>query len=267
MNFKYKNMLGYLIAFITIITAGLVGCGDSGSGRQTLPGENPFGPYITGTGTGTTTATGTSTGTGTDTDTSLTPEQAIKNGSDKMLESNYIAAVQAYTTVIYDSSATAAQKQEAYSGRGWAKAKLPVDQGGGTIAAIPDLKQASNMTPGADADPVVTNESKLGYALALIQLVVSGSDTSNDSANLNIAINIIETLLAEPSWNGDVIREKYQSVYVTAPGARAMLALAYDLYGNTAKADYHIAIALADAPNDENVQKAKATIDILRGNI
>lgn len=265
MNLKYKNLLACLIVAIVLVSAGLVGCGDGGNGRQTLPGENPFGPYITGTGTGT--ATSTSTGTGTNTDTSLTPAQAIKNGSDKMLEGNFIAAVQAFTAVIYDSTATAAQKQEAYSGRGWAKAKLPVDQGGGTIVAIPDLKQASNMTPGADADPVVANESKLGYALALIQLVVSGSDTANDSANLTIAIAIIDSLLAKPVWNGDVIREKNASVYVAAPGARAMLALAYDLNGNTAMADYHIAIAFAEAPNDENVQNAKNTIDILRGNI
>lgn len=270
-----RKAIIYLVLCIAIVVSATVGCSEGGGsgGRQILPGENPFGPSYnqsgTATGTGTGTSTGTSTGTGTDTGTNTeqSPTELLSTGYTKIAEGNYPSAISAFTKTIHNNQATPAERQEAFSGRGWTKSKSPVNEGGGTLAGLSDLQEASTMNPGVTANPLVTNEARLGYAISLVYKVVEGKDPSNNVENLQVAINILENLLLQSPWVGQVVRPEYKDLFVSSAEARAMLALGYDLSGNTSAADNHIARAIAEEPNNQNIIDAKNTINMLRGNL
>jgi tetratricopeptide (TPR) repeat protein len=268
-----RKAIIYLVLSIAIVVSATVGCSEGGGsgGRQILPGENPFGPSYSqpgaGTGTGTGTSTGTGTGTDTGTGTEQSPAEMITTGYAKIAEGNYPSAISAFTKTIHNNQATPAEKQEAYSGRGWTKSKSPVNEGGGTLAGLSDLQEASTMNPGVTSNPLVTSEARLGYAISLVYKVVEGKDPSNNVDNLQVAINILENLLLQSPWVGQVVRAEYKDLFVSSAEARAMLALAYDLSGNTSAADSHIAKAIAEEPNNQNIIDAKNTINMLRGSL
>ena len=275
----YRIAVAYLIAAVSVFAAFALGCGAGGEdGRQILPGENPFGPTYTNTGTGTGTATytntntntGTSTSTGTGTYTNRTPAENLSSGETSIKQGNTTAAIQAYTAVISNNNATHDQKQEAFSGLGWATAKEKSSSEASVVTdfqkAISEASLAGATDYGTSEKDVILRESKLGYALSIIQCYVAFRST-----DLNVAIGILEDLLthegnANQPWVGYVVRADYASVYVSAPGARAMLALAYDLNGEPDKAQQNIDAAFAAAPNDDNVKEAKKTIDMLHAN-
>lgn len=209
----------------------LIGCGGGGgSGRQTLPGENPAGPIvIPGTGTDTNTYTGTNTGTGTDI---MTPAEMIQMGWSVMNDGNYGGGISYFTNALNDSSITAEQRQEALNGRGWAKVNYY-----STIEGLEDFKQSYQL---GDLSSSNYKESILGYALSLIQ--ATGDD------NLDRAIQLLanELELAEPTF---VLGIEHTCIGVTSPEAHAMLAYAYSWRGYGAKAKAQILQARIDDPS------------------
>lgn len=254
----------YIILIVAMALSVAVGCSEGGSsgGRQVLPGENPFGPDYgqrpPGSDTGP--GTGTDSETGSGTSTQQTPEELIATGYSKIDEDSYEQAIQAFEIVTRDNKATPAEKQEAHNGLGWAKSKRF-----GTLTGLDDFYSA--MLISSNSDPTILNEAYLGYAIALIYQVVDGTDTANDARNLDTAIRLLEDLLGKSSWIGEVIRPEYVKLFVSSAEARAMLALAYDFSGDENSADYHIGSAVGEEPGNVNIQKAKETIDILRGNL
>jgi hypothetical protein len=186
----------------------LIGCGGGGggTGRQTLPGENPAGPVII-TGTG----TGTSTGTGTGTDTGQTVAQKITGGWDSMSFGNWGGAILYFEDALNDSRATTEQRQQAYNGRGWARVKYY-----DTLSGMSDFIQAGN-----------TRESLLGYALGLIQ--------QSTQSGISQAVSILEGLgLVDTSYQ---LTLEHQAIGVSSAEAHAMLAYAYFWRGQAGDAD------------------------------
>ena len=213
------NMIDiYKLVFSLILAAAvmLIGCGGGGGGegRQTLPGENPTGPIIipgtstgTGTGTGTNTNTGTQTATGTET---LTPADLLKRGWEIMKDGNYGGSMTYFDHVIKDSSATPEQRQIAYNGRGWARAKYY-----NTLEGLDDFKSSYQM---GELNTNAYRESILGYALALIQ--------ATGDSNFDRAIQLLadELQLTDPTF---VLGIEHTCIGVSSPEAHAMLAYAY----------------------------------------
>jgi hypothetical protein len=265
-----RKAIIYLVLCIAIVVSATVGCSEGGGsgGRQILPGENPFGPSYnqSGTGTGTGTATGTGTGTDTGTGSTQTPAQLFVTGYGKLTEGNFPTARDSFRRIISNNQATPAEKQEAHSMLGWTITKIPKNEDGGTLAGLNDLKQATNMTV-SNGDPVVLNEAKLGYAIALVYLVAGGTNAAQNDSNLQIAIVILNDLLSKSPWAGQVVRPDYKALFVSSAEARAMLALAYDLNGSQGEADFHISIAILEEPTNQNIIDAKNTINMLRGNL
>jgi hypothetical protein len=212
----YKVVFSFMLATAIM----LIGCGGSGGGegRQTLPGENPTGPIIipgtnTGTYTQTQTGTGTGTGSGTGTGTSieyLTPADLLKRGWEIMKEGNYGGSMTYFDHVISNSNSTPEQRQQAYNGRGWARAKYY-----NTIEGLDDFKASYQM---GELNTNAYKESILGYALALIQ--------ATGDSNFDRAIQLLadELQLANPTF---VLGIEHTCIGVSSPEAHAMLAYAY----------------------------------------
>lgn len=212
-----KSDIYKLVFSATIATAlMLIGCGSGGdgTGRQTLPGENPTGPIvIPGTGTGTNTNTGTNTKTGTQTGTQTdikTPAEMLATGWSVMKDGNYGGSISYFTNVINNSSSTPDQRQQAYNGRGWAKANYYK-----TTEGFDDFKRSYQL---GEINTNSYRESILGYALALIQA------TGDDNLDRAIQLMATELGLSNPAY---VLGIEHTYIGVTSPEAHAMLAYAY----------------------------------------
>ncbi len=197
-----KTRILITTAFVVYIAAIslLIGCGGGGggTGRQTLPGENPAGPGIsTGTGTGTPPGTGT----GTTPLPGPTVTEKIATGWSSMDSGNWGGAILHFDDAISDSRATVAERQQAYNGRGWAKVKYY-----DTLSGMSDFIQAGDLL-----------ESRLGYALALIQQSTQGGIAQ--------AVTILEDIgLDDTSYR---LTLEHQAVGVSSAEAHAMLGYAY----------------------------------------
>lgn len=192
----------YAVWGILLLAIVINGCGGGGGGgRQILPGEQPFGP-ITGTGTGTSTGTGTGAGTGTGTGTgAASPSQILENAWNDMAYGNYFGAIDKFQSVTTNSGATSEEKAQGYNGLGWAKTKAY-----GLTTGISDFAQAGNLM-----------ESRLGYALALIQ--------TGQPSSIREAVEIMEEIgIGNTSYRLEPI---HQAIGVTNAEAHAMLAYAY----------------------------------------
>lgn len=207
-------------AFALLVATGsmLIGCGGGGGseGRQILPGENPVGPVIiTGTGTG----TGTNTGTGTGTGTTTTVAQKITDAWAVMDSANWGGAISHFSDILADSRSTPEQRQQAYNGRGWAKAKYY-----STIEGLEDFKSAVQL---GNLKESIYKESLLGYALCLIQV---GGDL-----NIKKAVDILadDIGLKDPLFKMTI---EHLSIGVSSPEAHSMLAYAYFWRGNSGDA-------------------------------
>lgn len=222
----YKLVFSAMIATAMM----LIGCGGGDStGRQTLPGENPYGPIIIpGSGTGTNTNTGTNTKTGTDVDVK-TPAEMLAQGWKVMKDGNYGGSMSYFTNVINDTRSTPDQRQQAYNGRGWARVNYYT-----TIEGLDDFKKSYQL---GELNASSYRESVLGYALALIQ--ATGDD------NLDRAINLmaVELGLSNPAF---VLGIEHTYIGVTSPEAHAMLAYAYYWRGNAVAAKDQIEQARID---------------------
>lgn len=223
-----------------LMTISMIGCGGGGggNGRQILPGENPAGPSInTGTGTGTGSGTGTGTGTGTNTGT-LTPAEKIVEGWKSFEYGNYGGAIIFFDQVLTDNTATAAERQEAYNGRGWAKSKQYE-----TVSGLSDFQQGGDLL-----------ESRLGYAMALIQ--------NGQLSGIDNAITIMEEIgLGNTAYTLTLV---HQQIGVTSAESHAMLAYAYFWRGTTgdddkARAQINAARAL-DQSETSSVAQIYATL-------
>lgn len=226
---KFGILDFYKLTFSAIIVAVMfmMGCGGgSGEGRQTLPGENPFGPIVipgtgtgTITGTGTSTSTGTGTGTGTGTETEIrTPAEMLEKGW-KVMEENYGGSISYFTNVLNDSSATPQQRQMALNSRGWAKVYYH-----DTIEGIDDFKDSYKMGELATGS---FRESILGYAMVLLQK--AGEEnlpdvTRNSYFDRAISLLADELGLSNPAY---ILNIEHSWVGVTSPEAHAMLSFAY----------------------------------------
>lgn len=214
-----KVAFALYIAAISLI----IGCGGGGggTGRQTLPGENPVGPVIT-TGTGTGTGTGPGTGPGTTTGPTVT--EKLKSGWDAMQSGNWGGAILYFEDAINDSRSTTEERQQAYNGRGWARVKYY-----DTLAGMSDFIQAGNL-----------KESRLGYALGLIQ--------QSTQSGIAQAVTILETDVGLLDPNSKMTIE-HQGIGVSNAEAHAMLAYAYfwrAQVGDAAKARDQILAARAE---------------------
>lgn len=201
MRKETRKIIAWAAFFLLIATITMtIGCGGGGggTGRQVLPGENPTGPGISpGTGTGPTPDP--------DPDPTPTPdpspEESIEAGWEAMSYGNFGSAIVFFTNVINDSRSTPEEKEKAHMGRGWARAK---DQG--VINGISDFIQGGNLP-----------ESRLGYALALIQ---QGTQSS-----VARAVDILEEIgLDDPQYQ---LPAMHRSIGVSSASAHAMLAYAY----------------------------------------
>ncbi len=201
---------------LAIIIASLIGCG-GGSGRQTLPGENPFSAWTgtgtsisTGTGTGTTTGTGTggstgtgtgsSTGTGTGTGTQ-TPAQLLNQGWAAAGSGNWSSALNSFQAILALPTATTAERDQANNGLGWAYTKVSSLEAG-----IPYFTAAA---------PNV-GESRVGLAAALIHRA--------DFSGFPQAITYLET---EGINNPAFVYVPAHPIGVSNGEAHALLAYAY----------------------------------------
>lgn len=208
---KQKILLITIFTFLSfILSLTMIGCGGGGggNGRQVLPGENPAGPVInTGTGTG-----GGGGGGGTASNTPIiTPAEKITEAWKNIDYGNYGGAIIYFDQVLSDTSATTKERQQAYNGRGWARAKQY-----DTLSGMSDFLQGGDLL-----------ESRLGYALALIQ--------KGQLAGISDAIGILEDI-----GLGDIhytLTLEHQQIGVTSAEAHAMLAYAYFWRGNTGDDD------------------------------
>lgn len=176
----------FLIVFMIIVS--LIGCGsgDAGGGRQILPGEKvitvtPFQPL--------------------DPDPGSEPDDIVESGWRAMDYGNYAEAIVFFTDVIENPDSTGSQRQIAYNGRGWAKAREY-----GAVQGISDFVQGGNL-----------EESLLGYALALVQEAKQSSVVK--------AVDVFEQIgLSDPSYR---LKIANTAIGVSSSEAHAMLAYAY----------------------------------------
>ena len=241
----YKLTFSVSVAFAIM----LIGCGGGGnSARQTLPGENPTGPYvITGTGTGTNTYTNTDTNTGTgtitktDTNTGTstearTPAEMLIDGWGVMGDGNFGGSLSYFSYVLNLSNSSKDERQQAFNGRGWARAKYY-----NIIEGLDDFKSSYQLS---EINSNAYKESILGYALALIQAT---GDSNIDSA---IVLLADELKLSNPSF---VLSYEHTCIGVTSPEAHAMLAYAYFWRGKNELAKAQIMQAKKDDSSSNGI--------------
>lgn len=126
-----------------------------------------------------------------------------------MDSANWGGAISNFSDILGDSRATQAERQQAFNGRGWAKAKYYK-----TIEGLEDFKssvQIGNQSAGS------YRESLLGYALALIQ---AGGDS-----NIRTATTILsdDLGLKDPLYK---LTLEHTIIGVSSPEAHAMFAYA-----------------------------------------
>lgn len=135
-------------------------------------------------------------------------------------DSSYSASKTLFSKTINSGDATAADLSEAYAGRGWAEVKLS-----GSSHGISDFRLALDKNP---SQP----EALVGLAGALI--------SKGERTNIDEAVTLLEKL---SSGVGNFTFVDRYNVGVTNAEAHAMLAYAYFVQGNRAKADEQISIA------------------------
>lgn len=203
MQRETRKIIAWAAFFLLVATITMtIGCGGGGgnTGRQVLPGENPVGPGVspgTDTGTGPTPAP--------DPDPTPapapSPEETCKAGWEAMNDRKYGSAIVYFTNVINDSRSTPEEKERAYMGRGWAKAKDD-----GVVSGKSDFARGGDLT-----------EARLGYALALIQ--------ESTQPSVARAVDVLKEIgLADPQHQ---LPEMHSSIGVSSASAHAMLAYAY----------------------------------------
>lgn len=256
-----KSIVLLLIAVLTAVVL-LNGCGGGGSGRQVLPGENPFGPIVIlppggtppggtppgGTPPGGTPPGGTPPG-GTPpggTPPGGTPpggapaaktSEVLARAEQLMSFGSYSDALVHYSSII--SGATSdeplpGELAQAYNGLGWAKVKQ-----NSATAGMSDFLKANGL-----------KESRLGYAMGLIQTAVP--------ENVSEAVEILEEIgLGNPTYT---LTNEHSWVGISSANAHAMLAYAYYFTNNLPNAKAQINAAYAADPTSNIVITIKNII-------